>query len=750
MITTPNQGVLKPSANGSPMLSYSVNFTQTGQYYVWVRGWGDEQNDGRGGNDSLHAGMNGVLSSSADKIDGFPSGWHWSNRTRDGVVATVTVSNVGVNTFNLWMREDGFAVDKIILAKNASYIPSGAGQATTQTDNNNSTTSNVAPIANAGSNQSVMENTTINLNGRISDSDTPTSSLQVQWRKDSGPGTVIFTNASNAATSATFGAPGSYVLSLEVSDGALSDSDSVTITVNAEGNNANNVPAETNATTIAVEAEDYFTKTATPTHQWVGANLAGASGNASMITPNTGLLKAGSSGSPMMSYPINFPESGRYFLWVRGWGDERSDGAGHNDSVHAGLNGNLTNSADKIDGFPSGWHWSQRTRDGHPATITIPSAGIHSINIWMREDGFAIDKFILTKNASFTPVGSGATTTAGNIIDPVSNPSPTDSNIVIDAPTGSTTALSLDASRAWRMVQTSNGSSVMARHEAGAVATTNNTLYVMGGRGNRPVQSFNESLNRWLSHGKAPVLMNHFQPVSIGNKVYVIGALKDDNYPREQPLEHIYIFDTSNHTWSRGSVIPQNRRRGSVGAALHNGKIYLVGGNPTGHSGPAVNWFDEYDPNTDQWRVMPNAPRARDHVTVAVAGGKLVVAGGRRTAHPNVWGDTEAKTDVFNFTTGRWETNADNIPTQRAGTMAVAVGNEVVVIGGETLGSAQAHNDVEAFNVATGKWRKLQPMLEGRHSGGAAVLGNKIHVVSGNTTRGGGSETINHETLTLE
>jgi len=79
--------------------------------------------------------------------------------------------------------------------------------------------------------------------------------------------------------------------------------------------------------------------------------------------------------------------------------------------------------------------------------------------------------------------------------------------------------------------------------------------------------------------------------------------------------------------------------------------------------------------------------------------------------------------------------------------MAVSFGNEVVVIGGETLGSAAAHRDVEAFNVLTGKWRKLQPLLEGKHSGGAVVLGDKIHVVSGNTTRGGGNESINHETL---
>jgi len=132
------------------------------------------------------------------------------------------------------------------------------------------------------------------------------------------------------------------------------------------------------------------------------------------------------------------------------------------------------------------------------------------------------------------------------------------------------------AARAWELIQTVNGSAVAARHEAGAVVV-NNVLYVMGGRGNRPVQSYNKKTNKWTSHGKAPVLMHHFQPVAIGNKVYVIGALKDDKFPNEKPLEHIYIFNTGNHKWIKSTAIPVNRRRGSVGAAVYKGKIYLNG-----------------------------------------------------------------------------------------------------------------------------------------------------------------------------
>ncbi len=685
MISTPNNGKLWSNSTGSPKLSYKVNFAASGIYHLWIRGWGDENSNGIGGNDSVHAGLNGLISSTADKIDGFPTGWHWSNRTRDGVSAKITVPSAGVHTFNLWMREDGFAVDKIVLTKKATYKPDGVNVAATAIGNSSSSNTN---STNANSNTSNTSTANANTGN---------------------------TNTSNTSTNSS---------SASVNNSA--------------------------GTVLTVEAEDFLLRTNTSSHRWVNANLAGASSNGSMITtPDVLSLKSDEKNSPMLSYLLNFPEQGKYYLWVRGWGDERSNGAGSSDSINAGLNGKLSATADKIDGFPNGWHWSRRTRDGVPATLTVPSAGTHSVNFWMREDGFAIDKFVLTKDFSYQPEGVGVAsatiiTNSGN----QTNQQQTTSHTPTTQSSQNAASFVAPALRAWELVQTANGSAVAARHEAGAVAV-NDVLYVMGGRGNRPVQSYDLNQNKWTSHGKAPVLMHHFQPVAIDNKIYVIGALKDDKYPNEKPLEHVYIFNTNNHTWTKSTAIPVNRRRGSVGAAVYNNKIYLVGGNTVGHSGTAVTWFDEYNPANQQWRRLPNAPKARDHITVAIAGNKLVVAGGRRSKFPNVIGDTEARTDVYNFNTQRWETTAANIPTQRAGAMSVAVGDEVIVIGGESKSKVNAHNDVEALNVKTGKWRKLQPLLVGRHSGGAALLDNKVHVISGNTTRGGGNESTSHETLRL-
>ncbi len=93
---------------------------------------------------------------------------------------------------------------------------------------------NQAPVVEAGSNQTVtLPIRSVALSGSASDDGLPSASaLSYRWTAASGPGTVTFTNSHSATTAASFDAPGSYVLQLEVSDGALAGSDSVAVVVN--------------------------------------------------------------------------------------------------------------------------------------------------------------------------------------------------------------------------------------------------------------------------------------------------------------------------------------------------------------------------------------------------------------------------------------------------------------------------------------------------------------------------------------
>ncbi len=300
--------------------------------------------------------------------------------------------------------------------------------------------------------------------------------------------------------------------------------------------------------------------------------------------------------------------------------------------------------------------------------------------------------------------------------------------------------------QAWVAVNSADGSRATGRHESGAVSL-NGKMYLLGGRGNRPVDVYDRSANQWYQLGNLPMEMHHFQPVAYNGKIYVIGAMTCC-FPNESTIDNIWIMDPADGSWEPGAAIPVDRRRGSAAAVVYNHRIYLIGGNTRGHSGGAVAWFDEFDPATGRWRTLADAPNARDHAGAAVVDGRLVISSGRQTSQPDTFGNTVAATDVYDFASGRWS-SAANIPTPRGGAMFATNGRDYLVIGGESNAQYNAHDEVEAFNVTNGTWRRLPSLLTGRHSGGAAVLGDGVHVVAGAANRGGGSEISAHERLNL-
>jgi hypothetical protein len=95
---------------------------------------------------------------------------------------------------------------------------------------------NVGPTANAGLDTAAQVNTAFPLSGSATDDGLPASpgSLTYLWQKVSGPGNVVFADAGNPATTATFDSTGIHVLSLSADDGAIATSDTVTITVTTD------------------------------------------------------------------------------------------------------------------------------------------------------------------------------------------------------------------------------------------------------------------------------------------------------------------------------------------------------------------------------------------------------------------------------------------------------------------------------------------------------------------------------------
>jgi hypothetical protein len=115
---------------------------------------------------------------------------------------------------------------------------------------------------------------------------------------------------------------------------------------------------------------------------------------------------------PTLTYRVHFDNPGTYYVWIRAFSTGTED-----NGVHAGIDGTWPASGERVQ-FCEGknqWTWSSAQRDaggtscGLPNTITleVPEAGEHLIALSMREDGFEIDKWIMTDDLGFVPEGAG-------------------------------------------------------------------------------------------------------------------------------------------------------------------------------------------------------------------------------------------------------------------------------------------------------------------------------------------------------
>src|SRR6185295_8039115 len=101
-------------------------------------------------------------------------------------------------------------------------------------DVNAAVVANTAPHVSAGSSQTITLPASTSLSGTASDDGLPTaSSIALTWTKVGGPGAVTFGSPSLSSTSASFSSAGTYALRLTATDGALTSTADVVVTVNA-------------------------------------------------------------------------------------------------------------------------------------------------------------------------------------------------------------------------------------------------------------------------------------------------------------------------------------------------------------------------------------------------------------------------------------------------------------------------------------------------------------------------------------
>ena len=118
----------------------------------------------------------------------------------------------------------------------------------------------------------------------------------------------------------------------------------------------------------------------------------------------------------VLSYPVFFEKAGRYYVWARAFSTGSED-----NGMHIGLDGDWPETSQRLQlcEGKNQWTWSSARRTakkhcGEPNTIwiDIQTHGLHLLTVSMREDGFELDKLLLTQDPTYVPQGEGPKSSA--------------------------------------------------------------------------------------------------------------------------------------------------------------------------------------------------------------------------------------------------------------------------------------------------------------------------------------------------
>ena len=245
---------------------------------------------------------------------------------------------------------------------------------------------NLAPVVNAGADQTVTLPCTASLSGSVTDDGKPVgATVTSKWSFVSGPGTVTFAAATSLSTTATFSTAGTYVLRLTADDTEHIASDTITIivnpvppnqapTVNAGADQVINPPANS-ATLSGTVTDDGLPPNSSLTYQWTKVS---GPGNATFSNPTS------------LTTNVTFSEAGAYILRLSA-NDSELTGS---DDVRVTLNG--TNKAPTVNAGAD-------QTVAHPTTVNLIGVA--------NDDGLPVNSSLIF---TWSKISGPGTVTFGN------------------------------------------------------------------------------------------------------------------------------------------------------------------------------------------------------------------------------------------------------------------------------------------------------------------------------------------------
>lgn len=265
------------------------------------------------------------------------------------------------------------------------------------------------------------------------------------------------------------------------------------------------------------------------------------------------------------------------------------------------------------------------------------------------------------------------------------------------------------------------------------------------------VYEYDPAGDKWTKRKPMALASHHVAFTEHRGKIYAFGGfvLPQSGPPAWVPIDNVWEYDPAADTWK--ALAPLPTKRGSPVAVTVGDKIYVIGGatTPPGMNVPAVHprsphisvgVVEEYDPAGNTWRARRPMPTPRNHATAAVVNGKIYVIGGRVGAAFISAGSSNIDVvEEYDPAADTWGAARAKMPSARSAMASGAWGGRIYVTGGEGQSAQQMYTfrALEAYDPASNTWQVLPSMPVPRHGLAGAVVGNRLHMVSGDVQSAG-------------
>ncbi|KAG4122729.1 hypothetical protein ERO13_D11G284300v2 [Gossypium hirsutum] len=227
--------------------------------------------------------------------------------------------------------------------------------------------------------------------------------------------------------------------------------------------------------------------------------------------------------------------------------------------------------------------------------------------------------------------------------------------------------------------------------------------------------------------GQGPGPRDSHSVVLVGTKMMVFGGTNGS-----KKVNDLHVLDLVSKEWIRAECqgVAPSPRESHTATLIGEDKVVIFGGSGEGGAN-YLNDLHVLDLRTMRWtspQVRGHIPVPRDSHSAIAIGNKLVVHGG--DCGDRYLGDV----DIFDMDTSTWSRLAvqGSLPGVRAGHAAVNIGAKVFIIGG--VGDKHYYNDVWVLDVIACCWTQLdicgqQP--QGRFSHTAILAESDIAIYGG-------------------